>query len=55
MESFLKVFKSQVDRMHRTRAQYETIIAVWSANGWLDEAETAEAIAYLNEKIPVTA
>lgn len=53
MASFLAVIKRSISTKALTREQYEQAIATWNLNGWLTIEETAEALAYLDEVIPV--
>ena len=49
MASFLMVIKRSIKTKALPRETYEVAIATWNLNGWLDESETAEALAYLEE------
>lgn len=48
MASFLNVIKRSIDTKAFTKDYYEAVIATWSLRGWLTEAETAEALVYLD-------
>lgn len=52
MTSFLNVIKRSISTKAFTKDYYQQVIATWNLNGWLTEAETAEALAYLEEVFP---
>jgi SOS response regulatory protein OraA/RecX len=52
MASFLAVIKRSISTKAYEKEFYETVIATWSLNGWLTDAEVVEALKYLNEVFP---
>jgi SOS response regulatory protein OraA/RecX len=52
MTSFLAVIKRSIKTKAFAKDYYQEVIAKWNLNGWLTEAETAEALAYLEEVFP---
>lgn len=52
MTSFLNVIKRSISTKAFTKEYYQEVIATWSLNGWLNETETTEALAYLEVTLP---
>ena len=54
MASFYRTLSRMITNKTKTREQFEVIIAIWSANGWLDDNETALLLAQLDEVFGTT-
>jgi len=52
MTSFLNVIKMSIESKAFTKEYYQEVIATWNLNGWLTEAETTEALEYLDKVFP---
>ena len=48
MASFYRTLSRMITNKTKTREQFEVIIATWSANGWLEDNETALLLAQLD-------
>ena len=46
--SFYRTLSRMITNKTKTREQFEVIIATWSANGWLEDDETALLLAQLD-------
>lgn len=49
MTSFLNVIKISIKSKAFTKEYYQEVIAKWNLNGWLEDDEVVEALAYLEE------
>lgn len=56
MTSFLNVLKNNIKTSYTTRTKeyFQAVIAKWNINGWLTDAETQEALDYLEQYYPAT-
>lgn len=56
MTSFLNVLKNNIKSSYTTRTKeyFQAVIAKWNINGWLNDAETQEALDYLEQYYPTT-